>query len=124
MPLPAIEQAFNMKEYAGWDRTEHLSWTADTIYRELMGEGPLAVQTAEKRVNGVVAKALQDGRFVTVKGDDGSEVQLRVTADTDVAGIADRTLVKPGMKLSALYQIPEGVSPALGYDALEVTVTP
>jgi cyclase len=124
MPLPAIEQAFNMKEYADWDRTEHLSWTADTIYRELRGEGPLAVVTSEKRLNGVVVKALQDGRFVTVKAEDGSEVQLRVTADTDVAGIADRTLVKPGMRLSALYQIPEGVNPVLGYDALEVTVTP
>jgi hypothetical protein len=124
MALPAIEQAFNMNEYRDWDRTEHLAWTADTIYRELRSEGPLAIRTTEKRVSGVVAKALQDGRFVTVRSTDGTELQLRVTADTDVAGIADRTLVRPGMKLSALYQIPEGVNPSLGYDALEMTVTP
>ncbi|HMI95423.1 MAG TPA: hypothetical protein VK479_02850 [Micropepsaceae bacterium] len=36
------------------------SWAADTIYRELKGEGPLAVRTAEKRLSGVVAKAVQD----------------------------------------------------------------
>ena len=72
----------------------------------------------------MVEKAVQDGRFVTVKAQDGTELQLRVTADTDVAGIADRTLVRPGMRLSALYQIPEGVNPALGYDALEMTVAP
>ncbi len=124
MALPAIEKAFNMNEYRDWDRTEHLSWTADTIYRELKGEGPQAVQTTEKRISGVVLKALQDGRFVTIKGTDGAEIQLRITADTDVAGIADRTLVRPGMKLSALYQIPQGVNPALGYDALEMTVAP
>ena len=124
MALPAIEKAFNMNEYRDWDRTEHLSWTADTIYRELKGEGPLVVQTTEKRVSGVVAKAVQDGRFVTVRSADGAETQLRITADTDVVGIADRTLVRPGMKLSALYQIPEGINPALGYDALEMTVAP
>ena len=124
MPLPAIEQAFNMNEFKGWDRTEHLSWTADTIYRELMGEGPLIVRNTEKRVSGVVTRAVQDGRFVTVKAADGGELRLRVTADTDVAGIADRTMVKPGMKLAGLYQIPQGVNPALGYDALEITVSP
>src|SRR4029077_7744999 len=104
MALPAIEKAFNMNEYRDWDRTEHLSWTADTIYRELKGEGPQAVQTTEKRISGVVSKAVQDGRCVTGKGMDGTETQLRITADTDVAGIADRTLVRAGMKLSALYQ--------------------
>ena len=124
MALPAIEKAFNMNEYRDWDRTEHLSWTADTIYRELRGEGPQAVQTTEKRISGVVLKAVQDGRFVTIKGTDGTEIPLRITADTDVAGIADRTFVRPGMKLSALYQIPQGVNPALGYDALEMTVAP
>ncbi len=124
MPLPAIESGFNMSEYRDWDRTEHLSWTADTIYRELKGEGPLVIRTTEKRISGVVTKAVQNGRFVTVKGQDGAELQLRITADTDVAGIADRTLVRAGMKLSALYEIPEGVNPALGYDAVEMTVAP
>ena len=124
MPLPAIEQAFNMAEYKGWDRTEHLSWTAGTIYRELKGQGPLVVRTTEKRVSGAVSRAVQDGRFVTVKAADGPEVQLRITADTNVEGIADRTLIRPGMRLAALYEIPEGINPVLGYDALEITVTP
>ncbi|HMI95424.1 MAG TPA: hypothetical protein VK479_02855 [Micropepsaceae bacterium] len=44
---------------------------------------------------------------MTVKAQDGTELPLRVTTDTDVAGIADRSLVWPGMKLSALYQIPK-----------------
>ena len=124
MTLPAIEQAFHMREFRDWDRTEHLPWMAGTIYRELMGEGPLIVRMTEKRVSGVVLRAVQDGRFVTVKGEDGTEVPLRVTSDTDVEGIADRTEVKPGMTLSALYQIPDGVNPALGYDALELKVMP
>jgi len=45
------------------------------------------------------------------------------TADNDAKGIADRTLVKPGKRLSAIYQIPEGFNPALGHDVLEVAVT-
>jgi cyclase len=121
--LPAIEKAFNMAEFKDWDRTEHLSWTADTIYRELQGEGPLISRTTQLRVRGVIAKAVQDGRFVTVRADDGQDRQLRISADTDVEGIADRTELRAGMKISALYQIAEGISPALGYDALELDVT-
>src|SRR5437868_13124979 len=62
MELPAIEKAFDMREYKDWDRTEHLSWTADTIYRELKGEGPLPIKTEQKQVSGVVAQAADDGR--------------------------------------------------------------
>jgi len=122
LPLPEIERAFNMDEYKDWDRTEHLGWTADTIYRELKGEGPLQVKIAELRAGGIVTKAVQDGRFVTVKTDEGKDLQLRVSADTDVKGIPDRTGLKPGMRVSALYEIPDGVNAALGYDALELTV--
>jgi hypothetical protein len=43
----------------------------------------------------------------------------------DEGGIADRTEVRPGMKVSeALYEVPEGIVPAPGYDALEDTRTP
>jgi cyclase len=122
--LPAIEAKFDMKEFADWDRTEHLAWEADTIYRELQGLGPQVIEVAERRLTGVVSKAVQDGRFVTVKASDGKDILLRVTGDTNVEGIADRTDVKPGMKVSALYQVPEGIIPALGYDALELTVAP
>jgi cyclase len=122
--LPAIETKFDMKEFSDWDRTEHLAWEADTIYRELQGLGPQTIKVAERRLTGVVSKAVQDGRFVTVRTSDGTDILLRVTGDTNVEGIADRTDVKPGMKVSALYQVPEGIVPALGYDALEVTVAP
>jgi hypothetical protein len=48
----------------------------------------------------------------------------QITGDTNLHRIADRTEVRPGMKVSALYEVPEGIVPALGYDALEVTRTP
>jgi molybdate transport system substrate-binding protein len=122
LTLPAIEAKFDMKEFAGWDRTEHLVWEADTIYRELQGLGPQVISVTERRLSGVVSKAVQDGRFVTVTASDGKAVLLRITGDANVEGIADRTEIKPGMKISALYEVPEGVVAALGYDALEVRV--
>ena len=124
LTLPAIEAKFDMKEFSDWDRPEHLAWEADTVYRELQGLGPQIIPVAERRLTGVVSKAVQDGRFVTVTASDGKEILLRVTGDTNVEGIADRTDVKPGMKISALYQVPEGIVPALGYDALEVSIAP
>ena len=84
----------------------------------------MAIEVAERRLTGVVSKAVQDGRFVTVTTSDGQDVLLRVTADTDVEGVTDRTRVRPGMKVSALYQVPEGVVPSLGYDALEFAIVP
>jgi len=124
LALPAIESRFDMKEFSEWDRPEHLTWEADTIYRELHGLGPQIFEIAERRLTGLVAKVAQDGRFVTVTASDGKDVLLRVTGDTDLQGIADRADLKPGMKISALYQVPEGIVPALGYDALELAVTP
>jgi hypothetical protein len=122
MALPAIDKAFDMHEFKDWDRTEHLSWTADTIYREMQGEGPLMIRVERKEVSGTLASAQDDGRFLTVKPDGGGDVRLRIGADTDVEGVADRSLLKSGMHVSALYQIPEDVNPALGYDALQLTV--
>ena len=113
-----------MKEFSDWDRTEHLPWEAATIYRELQGLGPQIITVVERRLSGVVSSAVQDGRFVTVTGSDGTAVRLRLTGDTNFHGIADRTEVRPGMKASALYEVPDGIVPALGYDALEVTFTP
>ena len=124
LTLPAIEAQFHMKEFGDWDRAEHLPWEAATIYRELQGLGPQIITVAERTLSGVVSSAVQDGRFVTVTGSDGTVVRLRVIGDTNLHGIADRTEVRPGMKLSALYEVPEGIVPALGYDALEVTLTP
>ena len=124
LALPAIEREFHMNEFVAWDRKEHFNWMAGTIHRELRGEGPLEVRYQQKQVSGTITRVVLDGRQVFVKTSDGSELQLRVTGDTDVQGIADRTEVRPGMNLSALYHIPEGVAASLGYDALEVKVSP
>jgi cyclase len=124
LALPAIEAQFQLPEYRDWDRAEHLPWIADTIYRELQGLGPQTIEFTERRTTGVVSKAVQDGRFVTVAATDGHDVLLRITADSDIDGVADRSQVRPGMKVSALYQVPTGVVPALGYDVLEFAVAP
>ncbi|MBI4888424.1 MAG: MBL fold metallo-hydrolase [Acidobacteria bacterium] len=124
LALPAIEKAFQMKAFGEWDRTEHLPWIAATIYRELQGLGPQIITVSERRQSGVVSSALQDGRFVTLTGADGTAVRLRVTGDTNFQGIGDRTAVRPGMKVSAVYEVPEGIVPALGYDTLELTIAP
>jgi cyclase len=122
VPLAAIEKQFQMKSFAEWDRTEHLPWIAATIHRELQGLGPQIITVAERRLSGVVSSAVQDGRFVTVATSEGTQVRLRVTGDTVFEGIADRTAVKPGMKVSAVYEVPEGIVPALGFDTLEFNV--
>jgi hypothetical protein len=123
LALPAIEKEFQMKAFSEWDRIEHLPWMAATIHRELQGLPPQIIKTTERRTSGVVASALQDGRRVTVTAGDGMQVLLRVTGDTNFQGIADRTEIRPGMKVAAVYEVPEGIVPALGYDTLELTVT-
>ena len=123
VPLAAIEKEFQMKAFGAWDRTEHLPWIAATIHRELQGLGPQIITVAERRLSGVVSSAVQDGRFVTVTTGDGTPVRLRVTGDTVFGGVADRTELKPGMKVSAVYEVPEGTASALGYDTLELTVS-
>lgn len=122
LALPAIEKEFQMKAFSEWDRAEHLPWIAATIHRELQGLGPQVIPVAERRLTGVVSAAIQDGRFVTVMGSDGTAVRLRLTGDTNFNGIADRTEVRVGMKVSAVYEVPEGIVPALGYDTLEFAV--
>ena len=123
MPLASIEKEFQMKAYGEWDRTEHLPWIAATIHRELQGLGPQIITVAERRLSGVVSSAVQDGRFVTVTVGDGTQVRLRVTGDTVFEGIGDRTQIQSGMKVSAVYEVPDGIAPALGFDTLELTVS-
>ena len=123
MPLAEIEKGFQMKAFGEWDRTEHRPWIAATIHRELQGLGPQVIKTTERRINGVVASAQQDGRRVTMTAGDGMQVVLRVTGDTVFEGIGDRTEIRPGMKVSAVYEVPEGIAPTLGYDTLEFTIS-
>jgi cyclase len=124
LPLAEIEKKFDMHEYKGWDRDEHLSWTADTIYRELNGEGPQQSAVAERTVKGSIARAAEEGRRVTLTLESGRELRLRITSETDIEGVADRTKLKEGQKASVLYEEPQGASAPLGYDVLELTVEP
>jgi cyclase len=123
-PLAEIEKKFDMHEYKGWDRDEHLSWTADTIYRELKGEGPEKNAVVEKQVKGTISKATDEGRRLTLALDDGKEMRLRITSETDIEGVSDRTQLKTGQKVTALYEEPQGGNAPLGYDALELAVQP
>jgi cyclase len=124
MPLDAIMKEFNMSEYKGWDRENHFEWLAETLHRELQGEGPQIVPVVEQRVQGAILELAEEGRRLTVKPDSGQVIRLRVTSDTDIDGAAtDRSQLKLGMKLNALYQVPQGFNAALGFDVMEMSVT-
>jgi cyclase len=124
MPLDAIMKEFNMSEYKGWDRENHFEWLAETLHRELQGEGPQIVPVVEQRVQGAILDIAEEGRRLTVKPDSGQDIRLRVTSDTDIDGAAtDRSQLKVGMKLNALYQVPQGFNAALGFDVMEMNVT-
>ncbi len=125
LSLGAITKGFHMKEYKGWDRENHFEWLAETVHRELGGEGPQIVPISDKEVKGTIAQVEEEGRRLLVKPESGGDVRLRVTADTDIDGAAtDRSQLKVGMKLTAKYQVPEGFNSPLGYDVTEMVVAP
>jgi hypothetical protein len=124
LSLADIEKQFNMSEYQGWDRAAHFPWMAETIYRELNGEDPQIVPMAEQTVTATIGKMAEEGRFLTVTTDAGQEVRLRISTDTDFEGVRDRSDLKIGMKLKALYQVPQGANAALGYDVEELDIEP
>ena len=124
-PLEEIIKRFDMGEYKGWDRENHFEWLAETVYRELRGEGPQQVRIVERETSGTIARAEDEGRRLVLKPASGPEVRLRITADTDIDGAAnERSQLRPGMKVKASYQVSEGFNPALGYDVMEMTVSP
>ncbi len=123
LPLEAIMKQFHMREYKGWDRENHFEWLAETLHRELGGEGPQIAEIVEQRVKGTILQLEEEGRRLVVKPETGANVRLRVAGDTDFEGAAaDRSQLKVGMKVSALYQVPQGFNAALGYDVLEMVV--
>jgi cyclase len=124
LSLAEIEKQFTMSQYQGWDRDSHFPWMAETIYRELRGQDPLIVPMAEKTVKATISKLAEEGRFLTVSTDAGEEVRLRISTETDFEGIADRSALRIGMKVRALYQVPQGANAALGYDVEELDVEP
>jgi len=124
MPLAEVTKRFKMEEYPDWDRTSHLDWIAETIWRELQGMGPVVVKISEKQGKGTIAKLAEEGRYITASDESGGELRLRISSDTNIEGIPDRSAFKVGQKFSALYQVPENFNPALGYDVEEITVSP
>ena len=112
-----------MNEYKGWDRENHFEWLAETVHRELRGEGPQIVAISEKDAKGTIAHVEDEGRRLLVRPPSGRDLRLRITADTDIDGAAtDRSQLKAGMKLTAKYQVPEGFNSPLGYDVTEMVV--
>jgi hypothetical protein len=124
LALAEIEKQFNMSEYRGWDRDSHFPWTAETIYRELQGQDPQIVPTVEHTIEATISKLAEEGRFLTVRAASGEEVRLRISTETNFEGMADRSGLRVGMKVTALYQVPQGANAALGYDVEELDVQP
>jgi cyclase len=124
LALPAIIKQFHMNEYKGWDRESHFDWIAETLWRELQGMSPQIVPLVERRLAGTILDVGQEGRRLRVRNEAGEEVRLRITSDTDIEGAADRSRLKPGMKVRALYVVPQGANAALGFDVYELTVAP
>jgi len=122
--LPEIIRQFHMNEYKDWDRASHFDWMAETIHRELQGLGPIKIKIVDQDAKGVIIRVTEEGRYFSIDQGDGKELRLRVASDTNIEGVADRTALRVGQKVSASYQVPEGFNPALGYDIVEVTVTP
>ena len=56
--------------------------------------------------------------------DGGKELRLRITSQTDIEGVADRTKLKEGQKVTELYEEPQGAAALLGYDVLQLIVEP
>lgn len=55
-------------------------------------------------IEGTVTKVENEGRAVTVKGNDGKEVTLRISgSSTALEGVGDRAEIKEGMKASGEY---------------------
>src|SRR5262249_47918222 len=84
MSLEAIKKEFNMNEYKGWDRDEHFEWLAETLYRELQGQGPQIVPIVEQSLSGTLSDVRDEGRRLTVKTESGQNIRLRITSDTDI----------------------------------------
>ena len=124
IPLPEIIKQFHMNEFVGWDRTSHFDWMAETVWRELQGLGPIVVKTTEQSMKGVITKLTEEGRYFTANAGGDKELRLRVSSDTNIEGVADRTHLKVGQKITASYEMPQGFNPALGYDIIEVVVEP
>ena len=124
LPLSEIVEQFDMNEFEGWDREEHYPWMAETLYRELQGEGPQIVSIEEKENSGTLVSVTEEGRRLVLQTESGEEIRLRMGGDTDLEGVPDRSALEVGMHTSVLYAVPQGGNAALGYDVWEMQVEP
>ena len=99
--LTEIVKTFHMNEFEGWDRTSHYDWMGETIWRELQGLGPIIVKRIERETSGTITSVREEGRYFTVDAGGGKEVRLRIGSDSNIEGVADRTHLKVGQKISA-----------------------
>jgi cyclase len=117
-----IERQFNMNEYKTWDRGLHLESMAAQIYRELKSEGPEIIPVTERTARVTINKITAAGLFLTVTTEDQKELRLRAPVWVNFEGVADRTQLKPGMKLLVQYLEPESGRSPLGFDITELVV--
>jgi glyoxylase-like metal-dependent hydrolase (beta-lactamase superfamily II) len=122
--LPEIVKQFHMNEFKDWDRPTHFDWMAETIYREFKGLGPIIVTTQEREARGTLSGVVEAGRNLTLATQDGAQIRLRVTSETNIEGVADRSMIKTGMKAEAVYKEPKDFNPALGFDVIELMIQP
>lgn len=118
LTVEAVEKQFEMREYTGWDREIHWPMTAAAIYRELQGQGPERSTAVEQHATVTIAKLTDEGRFLTVTTSDGRTLNLRISNETDLEGIPDRSRLAVGMKLAVTYAQEQNRN-----DALEIDVT-
>ena len=85
--------------------------------------GPIIVKTIERETRGVIKEVREEGRYFTIDAG-GKDVRLRVASDSNIEGVPDRTHIRAGQKIVASYEEPQGFNPALGFDIIEVTVSP
>jgi cyclase len=119
-----IERQFNMNEYKEWDRGLHLESMAAQIYRELKSEGPEIIPLTERTARVTITKITDTGLFLTAMTQDNKELRLRAPVWVNFEGVADRTQLKVGMKLTVQYLEPQSGKSPLGFDITELVVEP
>jgi cyclase len=117
-----VEAQFNMNEYTDWDRGLHLESMAAAIYRELEGDGPEIIPVVERTAKVTISKITDAGLFLTVTTEEGKELRLRAPVWVNFEGVADRTQLKVGMKMTVRYQEPQSGKSPLGFDITELVV--
>jgi hypothetical protein len=114
-----IEHRFEMNEFKAWDRGLHLEAMAAAIHRELSGEGPEIEAMSERTDHVTITTIKESGLFLTARADDGRELRLRASVWCNIEGLADRSLITPGMRASVQYLMPSSGKAPQGFEVME-----